>query len=65
MLGTLALDTRRMFDLNDELYPYMGSSQGAHVNMTVHAEGAVNADTKYKTFWVTGCTYQGGGGGIG
>ncbi len=51
-----------MFDLNEALYPYMGSGQGAHVKLTVHAEGAVNADTKYKAFWLTGCTYQNPGG---
>jgi hypothetical protein len=25
---------------------------------TVHADGAANADTKYKTFWITGCEHQ-------
>lgn len=49
-------DTRRSFDLNADLWPYMQDSQGAHVRLTVHASGAVNADTKYKTFWVSGCT---------
>jgi LPXTG-motif cell wall-anchored protein len=29
--------------------------QGFHVKLTVHADGAKGADTKYKVFWVTGC----------
>jgi hypothetical protein len=29
--------------------------QGFHVKLTVHADGAQGADTKYKVFWVTGC----------
>lgn len=27
--------------------------QGFHVKLTVHAEGSIGADTKYKVFWVT------------
>jgi hypothetical protein len=50
------IDLQQTFDLNAYLFGYMGSSsQGAHVRLTVHADGATNADTKYKTFWVTGC----------
>jgi hypothetical protein len=29
--------------------------QGYHVKLTIHAEGSRGADTKHKTFWVTGC----------
>jgi hypothetical protein len=29
--------------------------QGWHVRLVVHAEGSQGADTKFKTFWVTGC----------
>lgn len=29
--------------------------QGYHVKLTVNADGARGADTKHKTFWVTGC----------
>jgi len=29
--------------------------QGVHVKLTIHADGAQGADTKYKVFWVTGC----------
>jgi hypothetical protein len=47
----------QVFDLNSLLYTYMGEDgQGkVHLKLTVHAEGAVNEDTKYKTFWVSGC----------
>ena len=55
---TSGLDASRTFDLNSYLYEYMGANgKGAHVKLTVHADGATNADTKYKTFWVTGCEY--------
>lgn len=30
-------------------------NQGYHIRLTVHADGAKGADTKHKTFWVTGC----------
>jgi hypothetical protein len=33
--------------------------RGFHVKLTVHAEGARGADTKYKVFWVTGCESEG------
>lgn len=29
--------------------------QGYHVKLTVEADGSKGADTKHKTFWVTGC----------
>lgn len=29
--------------------------QGFHLKLTVHAEGSIGADTKFKVFWVTGC----------
>jgi hypothetical protein len=29
--------------------------QGYHVKVTVHAEGSIGADTKYKVFWVQPC----------
>ncbi len=29
--------------------------QGIHLRLTVHAEGSIGADTKFKEFWVTGC----------
>jgi hypothetical protein len=29
--------------------------QGFHLKLTVHAEGSIGNDTKFKVFWVTGC----------
>lgn len=29
--------------------------QGFHLKLTVHADGSIGNDTKYKVFWVTGC----------
>jgi hypothetical protein len=53
--GTVGgFDTRSTIDLNNVLAPY-GT---AHVRLTVHADGAANADTKFKTFWVSGCHTQ-------
>ena len=53
------IDANQDFDLNNYLYGYMGpDGKGAHVKLTVHAEGAMNADTKYKVFWVTGCEFK-------
>jgi Thrombospondin type 3 repeat len=56
--STSGFDTRVAFDLNNALAPYMGSPNGAHLQLTVHADGAINADTKFKSFWVTGCVAQ-------
>jgi hypothetical protein len=56
--GTVdGFDTRYAIDLNNTLAPYMATGQ-AHVRLTVHADGALNADTKFKTFWVSGCHTQ-------
>jgi hypothetical protein len=55
---TDGLDARRNYDLNDELAPFVDASnpnQGVHVRLTVHADGAQNADTKSKVFWAQGC----------
>jgi hypothetical protein len=30
-------------------------NQGYHIKLTIHADGSKGADTKHKTFWVTGC----------
>jgi hypothetical protein len=52
------LDATRNYDLNDELAPYVDASnpnQGVHVRLTVHADGAQNADTKSKVFWAQDC----------
>jgi hypothetical protein len=57
--GTIdGLDARRNYDLNDELAPYNEAgnpNQGVHVRLTVHADGAQDADTKSKVFWAQGC----------
>jgi hypothetical protein len=34
-------------------------AQGWHVKLTVHAEGSIGADTKFKVFWVEGCEVPG------
>jgi hypothetical protein len=45
--GTVdGIDATREFDLNGYLWSYMGADgKGAHVKLTVHADGAANADT--------------------
>ena len=55
---TDGFDTRYTIDLNNALAPYMGRTGKAHVRLTVHADGAINADTKFKSFWVSGCHTQ-------
>ena len=30
--------------------------QGFHVKVRINAPGSIGKDTKYKTFWVTGCS---------
>ena len=53
------LDQEKTYDLNNDLYAYDANpNQGVHVRLTVHADGATNADTKSKTFWAKGCVYQ-------
>jgi LPXTG-motif cell wall-anchored protein len=54
--GGTDLDASRTYDLTEllagiEQHP----QQGWHVRLTVHAEGSIGADTKFKVFWVTGC----------
>jgi hypothetical protein len=34
---------------------YEHPQQGFHIKLTVHADGSIGADTKYKVFWVEGC----------
>lgn len=53
--STAGIDQQVEFDLNPYLYPYMSSPKGAHVRLTVNADGASGADTKHKVFWVSGC----------
>jgi hypothetical protein len=50
------LDASEPYDLTDALQgiePHPG--QGWHVKLTVHADGSIGADTKFKVFWVSGC----------
>lgn len=32
-------------------------NQGYHVKLKVYAPSSIGRDTKYKTFWVTGCKW--------
>ena len=34
---------------------WLTSNQGYHVKLKVYAPSSIGKDTKYKTFWVTGC----------
>jgi hypothetical protein len=50
------LDAEATYDLTDVLAGFEPHpQQGWHVKLTVNADGSQGADTKYKTFWVTGC----------
>ena len=50
------LDAEATYDLTDLLAEFTPHpQQGWHVKLTVNADGSQGADTKYKTFWVTGC----------
>jgi LPXTG-motif cell wall-anchored protein len=54
--GGTDLDASATYDLTDALSgvePH--PQQGIHLRLTVHAEGSIGADTKFKEFWVTGC----------
>jgi LPXTG-motif cell wall-anchored protein len=54
--GGTDLDASQTYDLTDALAgiePH--PEQGWHVKLTVHAEGSIGADTKFKAFWVSGC----------
>lgn len=54
--GAVDNDASKTYDLTDLLAAFTPHpQQGWHVKLTVHAEGSIGADTKYKVFWVTGC----------
>ena len=55
------LDASRTYDLNDAFAAYTAGEQGYHVYLTVNADGSQGANTKHKTFWVSGCVPTGGG----
>ena len=55
--GGTDLDRQKTYDLTSVLAGYeQHPQQGWHVKLTVNADGSIGADTKYKVFWVTGCT---------
>jgi LPXTG-motif cell wall-anchored protein len=54
--GGTDLDADREYDLTDELAgiePH--PMQGWHVRLSVHADGSIGDDSKFKVFWVSGC----------
>jgi len=54
--GGTDLDASATYDLTEalaEVSPH--PQQGIHLRLTVHAEGSIGADTKFKELWVTGC----------
>jgi LPXTG-motif cell wall-anchored protein len=54
--GGTDLDASQTYDLTEALAgiePH--PMQGWHVRLTVHAEGSIGADTRFKVFWVTEC----------
>lgn len=54
--GGTDLDASATYDLTEALAdvePH--AQQGIHLKLTVHAEGSIGADTKFKVFWVSGC----------
>jgi hypothetical protein len=55
--GANDLDATVVIDLNDSNLTDLieHPQQGFHLKLTVHAEGSIGNDTKYKVFWVTGC----------
>lgn len=54
--GGTDLDAEETYDLSAALQPFMAHpNQGYHIKLKVNAPGSIGRDTKYKTFWVTGC----------
>jgi hypothetical protein len=56
--GGTDLDAQRTYDLSSVISK-LGApqpQQGYHVKLTVNAPGSQGADTKYKVFWVSGCS---------
>ncbi|MFC5177317.1 hypothetical protein [Nocardioides taihuensis] len=54
--GGTDVDAQRTYDLSGALKLFMAHpNQGYHVKLKVNAPGSIGKDTKYKTFWVTGC----------
>jgi hypothetical protein len=54
--GGIDLDASTTYDLGPVVADVVPQpEQGIHVRLTVHAEGSIGADTKFKEFWITGC----------
>ncbi len=54
--GGTDVDAQETYDLSTALKLYMAHpNQGYHVKLKVNAPSSIGKDTKYKTFWVTGC----------
>ena len=54
--GGTDLDATRTYDLSAGLTSlFEHPNQGYHVKLTVHADGSIGKDTKYKTFWIPSC----------
>jgi hypothetical protein len=54
--GGVDLDASTTYDLGPVVADVVPQpEQGIHVRLTVHAEGSIGADTKFKEFWITGC----------
>lgn len=55
--GANDLDATVMINLADyDLSAFFEHpQQGFHIKLTVHAEGSIGNDTKFKVFWVEGC----------
>jgi hypothetical protein len=50
------LDASQTYDLTTVLQGLTAQpQQGYHIKLTIHADGSIGADTKYKVFWVGPC----------
>jgi hypothetical protein len=50
------LDASQTYDLTAVLQAFTPQpQQGYHVKLTIHADGSIGADTKFKVFWVGPC----------
>jgi hypothetical protein len=50
------LDASQTYDLTTALQAFTAHpQQGYHVKLTIHADGSIGADTKFKVFWVGPC----------
>ena len=55
--GGTDLDAAREYDLSFALEEFMAHvNQGYHIKLRVNAPHSIGKDTKFKAFWVTGCS---------